>query len=95
MIQLKGEMEENQLHFFDYETPWEYKDLIKDELGDYKEQAWIEEASSEPGAISIILKLDPSKHELSPEYRKEQSQKFKKYYEKIIRKIRSNIAQNN
>lgn len=89
MIQLKGEMEENQLYFFDYETPWEYKDLIKEELKDYEEIAWVEEVSSEPGAISIVLKLDPSKHELSPEYRREQSKKFQKYYEKMVERIRS------
>ena len=91
MIQMKGEIEENQLHFFDYDTPWEYKDLIKDELKDYEERAWIEEATSEPGAISIILKLNPSKHELSPEYRKEQAQKFQKYYDKMIERIRRDI----
>ena len=89
MIRLKGEMEENQLHFFDYETPWEFKDLIKDGLKDYEERAWIEEATSEPGALSIILKLDPSKHELSPDYRKEQSKKFQEYYDKMVDDIRT------
>lgn len=89
MIQLKGEMEENQLHFFDYETPWEFKDLIKDGLKDYEERAWVEEATSEPGALSIILKLDPSKHELSPEYRKAQSKKFQEYYDKMVDDIRT------
>lgn len=89
MIQLKGEMEENQLHFFDYETPWEYKDAIKDGLKDYEERAWVEETSSMPGALSIILKLDPSKHELSPEYRKEEAKKFQKYYAKLVEDIRT------
>lgn len=89
MLTLNRNIEENIFEFIDDGYLFNYIDEINAELKEYKDSAYIDKDNSNRNEIYIVLKLDPSKYNLTESNKVLQIENFKGYYDKVREKIKA------